>query len=53
MLKINDNITLGRLASTGIYRFSIPENISLGSELEVTIYDEIKKTEIEKITVAL
>jgi len=46
-------ITLGRLASTGVYRFSIPQNVSIGNELELTIYDQIKKTEIEKITVAL
>lgn len=49
----DSNITLGRLASTGVYRFSIPQNVSIGNELEVTIYDQIKKTEIEKITVAL
>lgn len=49
----NSEVNLGQLRSKGLYRFPIPETFPVGSGLGITIYDQIKKTEIEKITIEL
>lgn len=49
----NKNIDLGRLGSKGIYRFDLPKNISVSGSMEVVVYDQIKKVEIEKINISL
>lgn len=47
------NLSLGRLESTGLYRFKIPENVVLKGQIQFRVFDEIKKTEIEKINISI
>ena len=47
------DIILGRLGSKGLYRFAIPEGVVISDELQISIFDQIKKMEIEKINISL
>lgn len=46
-------LVLGRLGSKGIYRFDLPASTNVAGGVEVSLYDQIKETEIEKINISL
>lgn len=47
------DVVLGRLGSKGLYRFNVPDNVPINKELQVSVFDQIKKVEIEKINISL
>ena len=56
MLKVksgNSDITLGRLGNKGVHRFNLPNDVTINGSVEISLYDQIKNQELEKISIQL